>query len=130
MKPLFPCVSGDAEDVGGAECVEAVHQGDTDVDFGGLAIRVSGGNAFSERFQAPHFCLSPASDMVAVPSFPGCATFFANVAQDCVSRDRGRTVLTPEPPVLADRDDGRRPMLENGCMAAAGIVSPIRVLSD
>jgi hypothetical protein len=31
-------MSGHAGDLGGAEGVEAVHQGDTDVDFGGLAV--------------------------------------------------------------------------------------------
>jgi hypothetical protein len=44
--------------------------------------------------------------MVAVPSLVGCAVFFANVAQDCVSRDCGRAVRKPKPTVLADQDDG------------------------
>lgn len=37
----FPETLGDALDLGLAECIEAVHEGDADVDFGGLAFRVS-----------------------------------------------------------------------------------------
>lgn len=37
----FPLSSGHAFDLGHAEFVEAVHESDTDVDFGGLAVAVS-----------------------------------------------------------------------------------------
>ena len=37
----FPLSSGHAFDLGHAELVEAVHESETDVDFGGLAIAVS-----------------------------------------------------------------------------------------
>ena len=96
------------------------------MDFGGLAVRVSGGDAFSEGLQAAHLCLCSASGMVAAPPFPARTAFFANVAQDCVSRDCGRAVFAPEPPVLADRDDGFGLTLENGDVAAAGVVGPVR----
>lgn len=39
--PLSPVMSAHALDLGGAEGVEAVHEGDADVDFGGLAVGVS-----------------------------------------------------------------------------------------
>ena len=39
--PLSPLRSGHALDLGGAEGVEAVHEGNADVDFGGLAVRVT-----------------------------------------------------------------------------------------
>lgn len=39
--PLTPLISGHAFDLCGAECVEAVHQCHTDVDFGRLPIPVS-----------------------------------------------------------------------------------------
>ncbi len=39
--PLSPIALGHALDVGLAECIEAVHEGDADVDFGGLAVGVS-----------------------------------------------------------------------------------------
>lgn len=61
--------------------------------------------------------------MIAVLSFTAPTALFAN---DRVSRDSGRVVLSPEPPVLADRDDGRGPMLETGGVAAAGVIGPIR----
>ena len=35
--PLSPLTSCHADELGGAEGVEAVHEGDADVDFGGLA---------------------------------------------------------------------------------------------
>ena len=50
MKPLSPLALCGADDVGGAEGVEAVDEGDADVDFGGLSVRVSGGDAVSEGF--------------------------------------------------------------------------------
>jgi len=37
-------------DLGGAESGEAVHEDDTDVDCGSLAVGVSGGDALSEGF--------------------------------------------------------------------------------
>ena len=39
--PLTPLSSGQALDLGGAECVEAVHKCDAEVNFGGLPVRVS-----------------------------------------------------------------------------------------
>ena len=50
--PLSPVGSGDANDLGGAEGREAVHQGDADVDFGGLAVGISCADAFSEGLEA------------------------------------------------------------------------------
>ena len=41
LVPLSPAASGHAFDLGGAEFVEAVHECDADVDFGGLAVGVS-----------------------------------------------------------------------------------------
>ena len=40
--PLSPIALGHALDLGLAECIEAVHEGDADVDFGGLAVGVGG----------------------------------------------------------------------------------------
>ena len=39
--PFTPLTSCHALDLGGAECVEAVHECDADVDFGRLSVRVS-----------------------------------------------------------------------------------------
>ena len=46
--------SGHAKDFGSAECREAVNEGDADLEFGGLAVRVSCGDAFTESLEAPH----------------------------------------------------------------------------
>lgn len=45
MNAPTPLTLGDANDLGGGECVEAVHEGDTDVDFCGLAVWRSGSRA-------------------------------------------------------------------------------------
>lgn len=52
--PLSPLMSLRANDFGGAGCVEAVHKGDVDVDFGGLAIRVSCHDTLAEGLEASH----------------------------------------------------------------------------
>ena len=39
--PAARLAGGDALDLGGAEGIEAVHERDADVDFGGLAVGVS-----------------------------------------------------------------------------------------
>ena len=41
-------MSGDADDLGGSKGVEAVDEGDADLDFGGLTVRISRGDAVSE----------------------------------------------------------------------------------
>ena len=59
-----------ANDLGRAEGREAVHQCDADLDFGGLAIGVSCGDALPKGFEAAHLCLDATSDMVSGPAFP------------------------------------------------------------
>ena len=68
--PLSPLASCHANDLGGAEGVEAVDEGDADLDFGGLTVRVSCRDAFAKGLQAPHFCLDPASDVISGPPLP------------------------------------------------------------
>ena len=53
--PLSPLASGHANDFGGAECVEAVDEGNADLDFGGLAVGVSCGDAFTEGLEPTLF---------------------------------------------------------------------------
>lgn len=48
---LSPGTLGHAFDLGLAESVEAVHNGDADVDFGGLAVRVSRCDPLPEGFE-------------------------------------------------------------------------------
>ena len=70
-------MSSDADDFGGAEHVEGVNSGNSDVDFGGLAVGVSGGDALTEGFQASHLGLCPAPGIIAAPPLPSCAAFLA-----------------------------------------------------
>ena len=80
MTALTPVMSCHADDLGNTECIEAVHEGDADVDLGGLAVRVSRHDAFAEGFHTAHSCLDPAAGVVSGPSFsqrpsvaPSCA---------------------------------------------------------
>jgi hypothetical protein len=57
--PLSPFASSRANDFGGAECVEAVEEDNMNLDFGGLAVRVSCGDAFTQRL---------AVELVSAPS--------------------------------------------------------------
>jgi len=63
-------VSDDADDFGGAEGVEAVHEGDADVDFGGLAVGVCCGDVFAAGLEASHLGFDAAAGVVSGPSFP------------------------------------------------------------
>jgi hypothetical protein len=49
--PLSPPGSGHADDFGGAEGVEAVHECDAELDFGDLAVPVSCGDALAEGLE-------------------------------------------------------------------------------
>ena len=72
--PLSRGSSGDRLDLGPAEGREAVHDCDADLDFGGLAVGVSGHDPLTEALQAVHLRLDPTSDMVARPLLPECPT--------------------------------------------------------
>ena len=93
--------------------------------LGGLAVGVVGGDALTQGFEAPHLGFCPASGMLAGPPHPDAATLFATVAQNCVSRDGGRAVFPPEPPVPADGDDGLGVALKDGGVAPAGVMGPV-----
>lgn len=53
---------------------EAVHEGDTDLYFGGLAVGISRGDALAERLKATNLTLGPASGVVSCPALPECPT--------------------------------------------------------
>ena len=69
MAPLSPLASGHANDLGGAEGVEAVHKVDADLDFGGLAVWVSCCDAFPEGPEAPHLGFDAAAVWYPVQRF-------------------------------------------------------------
>ena len=62
--------SSRAYDLSCAELIEALDEGDADLDFGSLAVWVSRGDAFSECLEASHLGLDPASDLISGPALP------------------------------------------------------------
>ncbi len=80
-----PLTSGPADDLGVAEGVEAVHEGDADVDFSDLAVRVSRHDALAEGFSAAHSRSDPAVGVVSGPSLPERPPVVSGRAQGVVS---------------------------------------------
>ena len=67
---LSPSGSGRADDLGGAEGIEAVDECDGDVDFGGLAVGVSRGDALAEGLEAAHLGFCAAAGVVSGQTCP------------------------------------------------------------
>jgi len=63
--------------------------------------------------------------MVASHALPECLTVVTGGAQGFVSGDRGPAVLFPRSPFLADQDDRSRMPIDDGGMAAAGVMGSI-----
>lgn len=124
--PLSHSVSCHADDVGGAERVEAIDKGDPDVDFGGLAIWIPRGDALTEGLQASHLGLDSATGVVSGPPLPECPTVVTRGAQGFVARLGSRAVLFPSSTVPSGRYDCRATACDDGAVAAAGIVGTIR----
>lgn len=82
--PLSPSTLGYTDDLSGAERIGTVDQGAADLDFGGLSVRVSCGDALAEGLEAAYFCLDPASDMVSGPALPECPAIVPGGAQGFV----------------------------------------------
>jgi hypothetical protein len=76
-----------------------------DLDFGGLAVWVSRGDALAAGVEAAHLCLDPASGVVSGPALPECPAVVPGGAQCFVSGDRSWAVFFPGPPVFANGDD-------------------------
>ena len=121
----FPSASCHANDLGRSKGREAVHQCDADVDFGGLAFRVSCCDAFTEGLQAPHLDLDPASDMVSCTSLPERPAIVLGGTQGFVSGDCGGAVRFPGSTVLADRNDRGGLAVDDGGVTAAGVIGTI-----
>jgi hypothetical protein len=92
------------------------------LDFGGLAVGVSCGDAVPEGLEAAHLRLDPASGMVSRPALPECPAVVPGGAQGFVSGDRGWTVLFPRSAVQsglgmqsACGDAGRRKSSRHNC---------------
>ena len=79
--------SRQTDDFGGAEGVEAVHDGDANanVDFGGLTVGLSSGDALSEGLEAAHPRLDAAAGVVPRPAFPEGPALISGRAQGLVA---------------------------------------------
>lgn len=95
------------------------------MDFGGLGFRVSCCDAFTEGLQAPHFRLDAAADMVSRPALPECPAIVPGGAQGFVSGVCGGAVRFPGSTVLADRNDRGGLAVDDGGVAAAGVIGTI-----
>jgi len=122
---LSPLASAHTNDPGRSRGREAVHQCDADLDFGGLAVGVSRGNALAEGFETSQLGLDPASDMVSRPALPECPAVVPGGAQGFVAGARCRTIFLPRTPVLADRDDRAGLAVDDGGMTAAGVMGTV-----
>lgn len=90
------------------------------MDFGSLAVGVSGGDALAEGFQASHPGLGAAADIVSGPPLPEGPAIVTCGAQGFLARPGSWAVVFSWPTVLADRDDRSATVCDDGAMAAAG----------
>ena len=90
-----------------------------------MAVWVSCGDAFAEGLQAAHLRLDPAADMVSGSPLPGHPAIVPCSTQGFVSSDCGRAILFPRTTVLADRDDRCGLAVDDGGMAAAGVIGAV-----
>jgi len=95
------------------------------VDFGGLAVRVSGGDALAKGFDAAHLRLDPDAGVVSCPPLPKGSAIVPGRPQGFVSNACRRTVFLPRPPVLADRNDRDGVARDDGAKAAARVIGPV-----
>ena len=109
-----------ANDIGSREAAQ-----DADVEFGGLAVGVSYGDALTEGPEAAHLGFGTAARVVSGPSFPERAAIVTCGAQGFNVRPGGWAILFPSLAILADRDDCRATACDDGTVAAAGVVGAI-----
>lgn len=92
QRPISPLNTGHANNLGGAEGVEAVDDGDADLDFCGLAGGVSCGDACSEGFEPSHFIMG----ILPAPSLPAGSAEASCRPKDIIVRPGRWTILLPE----------------------------------
>gem|GEM_PF-1515539 len=124
--PLSHSGSGHADDIGCAEGVEAVHEGDADVDFGGLAVWFPCSDALAEGLEAAHLGFGAAAGVVSAPPLPECPTIVTRGSQVFVARLGSRAVLFPSPTVPSDRDYCRAAACDDGALTAPRVVGAVR----
>ena len=96
---------------------------EADLDFGGLAVGVSGHDPLTEELQAVHLCLERTSDMVVRPLLPECPSEVSRRAQDLVSFQCCGAVFLPGATVPADGYDGISASVDDRTVASCRVVS-------
>ena len=96
------------DDRDGAEGVEAVHEGDADVDFGGLSVGVSCHDTLAEGLEAAHLRFDAAAGVASCSSLPEGSAIVSGGSQCFASGNCGWAVFLPRPTILADGDDWGR----------------------
>ena len=117
--------SGYGFDLDPAEGREGVHDCDADVNFGGLAVRVSWHDPFPEALEAVHPGLDPAADMVSRPRLPERPAQVPGCVEDLVSRNGRGAVSLPGTTVTADRYDAVRTSFDDRLMATSRIIGAV-----
>ena len=111
--------------LGSAEGVKAVHEGDADVDLSGLTVGISCSDAFAKGFDTQHLCFDAAPSVVSGPVLPERPSIVLRGAKRLVPSFCCWAVFLPGTPVLPDRDDWCGLSVGDGRMAAAGVVGTI-----
>lgn len=115
-------ISADTNDLGRSDDRQAVHEYDTDLDFGGLANEISFSNTISNGLEAPHLRLRPVVDVVSGPALPKRHAVVSGGTQSFVPSDSCRAVFFPRSTILADRNDRSGLTVNDGGMAATDVI--------
>lgn len=89
------------------------------------AVWLSCSDTFAEGLEAPHLRLDPAPGVVSCPALPERPAVVPGRAQGFVSGNRGRAVLFPRSPILADRDDRGGLPVDDGGVASARVIGAV-----
>jgi hypothetical protein len=107
---------------GYAERAIAVRNGDADLEFGDLAMKVARHEPLARKLHTMPLRFDAASAALPAPSSPGGATRILLCPQSLVARHGARDDGAPGLCVLAGRDDGMSAAVPDGIMALAGVV--------
>lgn len=89
------------------------------------AVGVSCCDTLTESFEAPHLRLDATAGLVSDPSFPEGPAVVVRDPAGFVAGDCGGAALLPRTPVLVDRDNRDAVAVNDGGMAAAGVIGAV-----
>ena len=95
------------------------------MQFGDLSIEVAGHDTLTQQFEAVHFGLDAASQMIAAPAFPDCPSEASGRANGFIAGLNAGGVLPPWPRVPASGYDRTGIACGNGFVAGSCVVGPI-----